>query len=1416
MQIKVAGKNTILLEVKIDDNGTLKVVQKEAKASAKAVDSLTQSTDKASTSKNRYNTLEKGTGELTNNSTKAFAKQAKTIGSGLVPAYATLAANIFAITAAFGALQRAAQFEQLQKGLEYTGNAAGVNLTKVAEGLKEITGEAIGLREAMTAVALGISAGFSTKQLEGLTKVAKGASLALGRDMEDAMSRLTRGAAKLEPEILDELGIMVRLDDATEAYATKINKTVGELTQYERRQAFANAIIEQGIKKFGELAENVDANPYDKLAASFKALATEGLSLTNTVFGPFISFLSKSPTALLGILTLFGSTVVKKMIPSLEDMSAAAEASAKNVSLMSAKQLAAVGSLDGASKKVQELQKKMQEGTATQKDFNSALHGAVTSVNVNRAALLKLTEAEGESAEKIARKTAMYKNSIVVLNAMTKANFQATQAQISLNAVNAIEEVQRGRLILGLKLYKDVVIQYYQSTLLGIKGSIGLQKAIIGVSGAARIASLSFQTLFAVFSRALPIIGQLIFAYSLLQQYVFPLFGKSVSETAKALTEADEQTKQFEKTQTQLGTTLRRQGITAVEAYAAGLKAMAGEATASAGQIATLIDTIILDSESRIKEIEENMGFFAKAFAAVNEAAATIYKGGPTVENRPKDTGILTDEQRQGALTAAQVRLNSLTREFHMLTESTTLPVSAIADIAKALDPLVKAIDEFGSKSKATGEDAQVLIDAANKTQVAFNSLQGVIEDSVQTTSKIKEFLNTKDELTGPFTDNIKLLETTLGQFKTNKSIEVLPNLAENMKSLGVNAQNIEAVTKNLISLNNALALTGVRTEEAKAAAEKLREKGTVESAIAAEKVMQTVYEKNIALLNQALNVQNLSIKDRLDFQLDLARNEKELARSKSAEVEIVQKEQVKIATQLMDQIELKKQLLDVEKSIREEIQKRAEIQLDIARSEATVRGLGTIGKTDELLIARQAAELKIVAAKESLKFLKSGIQLEIDLASAKLQVEYAKYNLNREITDEERAVLNAQAAVLGIQGSLLQQRTETAEMEVLAAEKALEAIKAQGISGIGTSGGAIGALVDTDRLNIANKDTGQKALEQFTKGDTVAKLRLIRTEIQGVIDFSKELGPDGEVLYAVSEGAFAMAEAFADAFERIEDGGSKLIATIQIIGSTINALAAVQQAQSKASIAAIDREIEAEKRRDGKSSESVAKIIALEKKKESAERKAFERDKKMKMAQTVINTAAAVVNALASTAPPFNFVLAGLIAAMGAAQLAIIAGTTYQGGGAGINAAGTGAEVGSRSNVVDLATSRSPAGELAYFQGQRGTSTAGANNYVPAFAGMQFRAAGGNAGIMVGEQGPEVFVPEVPGRIIPADEANKLGNSLNVNFEIKAIDSRGMKEVLRSQRGNIISMIREAANAQGEFFLENITEFDRDLGAVA
>ena len=193
-------------------------------------------------------------------------------------------------------------------------------------------------------------------------------------------------------------------------------------------------------------------------------------------------------------------------------------------------------------------------------------------------------------------------------------------------------------------------------------------------------------------------------------------------------------------------------------------------------------------------------------------------------------------------------------------------------------------------------------------------------------------------------------------------------------------------------------------------------------------------------------------------------------------------------------------------------------------------------------------------------------------------------------------------------------------------------------------------------------------------------------------------------------------------------------------------------------------------------------------------------------MAQVVMGTASAIVSAM-QTQPfvPAGLIMAGVAAAMGAAQLSMISGMSYQGGGAGAPSAGgpSAISLGSRSNVVDMASSRSSRGELAYMRGESGSG--GPESFKPAFAGARYRAAGGEtAGYVVGEQGPELFVPNAPGTIVPNDDM-PTGAPVNATFNINTIDASGVEDILVTQRGNIIGMIREGANSYGQGFLEEV-----------
>lgn len=280
-----------------------------------------------------------------------FGKEARAVG-GLVAVYAQYAATVFAVEAAFRKLKEAADVENMTKGMDQMAGQTGVALGSLSKQFVEATGYAISLKEGMEAVSKASSAGLNNQQILQVADAAKKASAALGRDLNDSISRLSRGISKLEPELLDELGIYSKLGPATEKYAAQIGKPVHALTEYQRVQAFANAVLKEANDKFGKI--QVDTNPYDKLLATLNNLVQTGLTFVNGILKPIASLLAENPIALAGALALLAKSVFDKFLPAFGQLRASARDEANRLadvakaraedsakSLSEAKQLAA-------------------------------------------------------------------------------------------------------------------------------------------------------------------------------------------------------------------------------------------------------------------------------------------------------------------------------------------------------------------------------------------------------------------------------------------------------------------------------------------------------------------------------------------------------------------------------------------------------------------------------------------------------------------------------------------------------------------------------------------------------------------------------------------------------------------------------------------------------------------------------------------------------------------------------------------------------------------------------------------------------------------------------------------------------------------------------------------------------------------
>ena len=255
------SKGKIEIQVEIDDNGNLKATARQADKTADSIGNVGKSS--RDTDRNI-----KGLAQTSANGTKNFSKMAQGMTGGLVPAYAAFAAQIFALTAAFNFLKEAADLENLRKSQVAFAQSTGLALTTITNKLRESSKGMLGFKEASQAAAIGVAKGFSNAQLTEITEGALKASTALGRGFQDTFDRLLRGVSKAEPELLDELGITLRLETATKNYAESINKSRDSLTAAERSQAVFVETMRQLNNTFGDVEAR--GNPFVQLGKTFE------------------------------------------------------------------------------------------------------------------------------------------------------------------------------------------------------------------------------------------------------------------------------------------------------------------------------------------------------------------------------------------------------------------------------------------------------------------------------------------------------------------------------------------------------------------------------------------------------------------------------------------------------------------------------------------------------------------------------------------------------------------------------------------------------------------------------------------------------------------------------------------------------------------------------------------------------------------------------------------------------------------------------------------------------------------------------------------------------------------------------------------------------------------------------------------
>lgn len=183
--------------------------------------------------------------------------------------------------------------------LSDSGEGAGIALNKLKKATNDTMSEFDLFQQANNAMVLGVSQ--NSDEMAEMFDIAQRLGRALGRDTASSVESLVTGIGRQSRLMLDNIGIIVKSEEAYKKYAKELGKTSDKLTDAEKKQAFLEATMESARAKVAQLGDELPTtqDKLDQLATSSVNFST---AIGNTL-SPAISGLSVKTSSLLNDLT---------------------------------------------------------------------------------------------------------------------------------------------------------------------------------------------------------------------------------------------------------------------------------------------------------------------------------------------------------------------------------------------------------------------------------------------------------------------------------------------------------------------------------------------------------------------------------------------------------------------------------------------------------------------------------------------------------------------------------------------------------------------------------------------------------------------------------------------------------------------------------------------------------------------------------------------------------------------------------------------------------------------------------------------------------------------------------------------------------------------------------------------------------
>jgi len=228
----------------------------------------------------------------------------------------------------------ASEFKAVEMAFQNLAASQGQDADKMLAKMRELSLGTVSDLQLMKSANQALLLGLPVERFGDMLTIARSASKATGESMEFMLNSIVTGLGRGSKLVLDNLGIVFKLEDAYQEYADTLGITTAEMTEAQKKQAFLNKALATGVENAKAAGKNqVDLKDrMDQANASFENASVilgdlllpafkETLRVTAEVTNGFITWATTNKKTIQTFL-LWAKDGFLNFVDSMEDLAA--------------------------------------------------------------------------------------------------------------------------------------------------------------------------------------------------------------------------------------------------------------------------------------------------------------------------------------------------------------------------------------------------------------------------------------------------------------------------------------------------------------------------------------------------------------------------------------------------------------------------------------------------------------------------------------------------------------------------------------------------------------------------------------------------------------------------------------------------------------------------------------------------------------------------------------------------------------------------------------------------------------------------------------------------------------------------------------------------------------------------------------